>query len=199
MPERICPVIIPGRETMPMVSILFMVGRMALSKASLTTPRAAAAGVAPSMREFSTSSRRSRIPLHSLLAPRAMPVMELPTIIPEIGMQYWGSNQGLIRSTTKRNTAAVTVYPAAMERQTRRLSSFDISTFTRLTALYMAKESITASMSRVSHQLGFSNTNMRIYPMTVSWMVMRVAAMRICLSRRMPLALKIRRRRSTKT
>ena len=45
VPERICPVIIPGRETMPMVSILFMVGRMALSKASLTTPRAAAAGV----------------------------------------------------------------------------------------------------------------------------------------------------------
>ena len=49
VPDRICPVIMPGSDTIPMVSILFIVGKMALSNASLTTSCVAAAGVAPSM------------------------------------------------------------------------------------------------------------------------------------------------------
>ena len=56
----------------------------------------------------SETARFSRIPEQSLLAPRAIPVMALPMIMPEMGIQYWGSNQGLTRSTRKRKTAAVT-------------------------------------------------------------------------------------------
>ena len=73
-----------------MVSMLFMVGRMALSKASLTICFVAAKGVAPSIREFSIISRLSAISPQSLLAPSAMPVIQLPTTMPEMGMKYWG-------------------------------------------------------------------------------------------------------------
>ena len=80
----------PGIDTIPIVSILFMVGNIALSKASLTMDLDAAFGVAPSIRELSITARLFFISLQRRLAPNAIPVMEFPMIIPEMGMQYWG-------------------------------------------------------------------------------------------------------------
>ena len=88
VPASICPVIIPGRETIPIPTIVLRVG----SIAPFTRWRAKDSGVAlpqvpMHIRAFIFARWSERDSLKAL-TPRETPVMVFPIIIPDMGMTY---------------------------------------------------------------------------------------------------------------
>src|SRR6056297_48781 len=94
VPESICPVIIPGKNTMPIPTIEFMVGSIAESKALSTILLDAILGVAPSINDDSTMCYFEFIPSTNLYTPSDIPVIEFPINIPAIGIKYLGLYHG---------------------------------------------------------------------------------------------------------
>ena len=85
-PPRICPVIMPGKETTAVTDIELMTGISALRSASRVTGPAATCLVAPSISCASTLARRLTRLVVRALRPRPMPVMQLPKIMPSSGI-----------------------------------------------------------------------------------------------------------------
>ena len=92
VPESICPVIIPGSETIPIPNIEFSVGRSAVSKAWFTIGSRIFCGVTPRFSRLSICWRFSLSDSQNVFVARLTPVMALPIIMPLRGMTYWGSN-----------------------------------------------------------------------------------------------------------
>lgn len=90
VPERICPVIIPGNEIMPMPTMLLSVGKSAVSIAWLANGVRIFGGVTPMLINESIFILCEWIFSLKVFTPRLTPVSALPIIIPLIGIVYCG-------------------------------------------------------------------------------------------------------------
>ena len=144
VPDKIWPVIIPGKNIMPIPTMELMDGRIAESNALSIISLAAILGVAPSIKADSTRCFCVYIPSKSLVTPREMPVMELPMIMPAIGIKYLGSYQGEILTTTSKKYIILDKVPNNMEMAIILLRDFESFAFVLLKILWIANTSIIA-------------------------------------------------------
>ena len=127
---------------MPIPTIEFIVGSIAESKALSTISLEATLGVAPNMRAVSINPLLEFISLTNLTTPSDTPVIELPIIIPVIGIMYLGSYQGeTLITKTEKKTRGIRV-PTTIEKAIILFKFLDSSKFTCLNILYIAKHSI---------------------------------------------------------
>ena len=118
-PARICPVIIPGRLTIPTTIIALMVGISPVRMACWTIGRAASQRVAPRARSASTCWRRAVSSPPSRSRPSETPLSVLPRIIPSRGMAYCGVYHGSTRTMTVSASAAISHEPPQTEARLR--------------------------------------------------------------------------------
>ena len=104
VPDRICPVIMPGSAMMPMLSMLLSVGSNAISSDLFTKGTSISLGSMPAFKSVSILFFSRFMVSLSVLIPMLMPFMALPIIIPAIGMTYCGLNR-LVRTMSPTKNA----------------------------------------------------------------------------------------------
>jgi hypothetical protein len=176
LPARICPVIIPGRNTMPIPIIALIVGRIAAVNASWAYCLAAAAGVAPSIRAVSIFETLARMLDVKRSYPKAIPVMELPISIPVIGIKYCGRYHGSTARMTNRKKRTDVNVPRKREPIITIRNRRGVGTFTRAKTLWIANPSIIRKIAAVIHGFGLMKTHSKIYPTATNCTVIRTVA-----------------------
>src|SRR6056297_2944477 len=157
VPDNICPVIIPGKNTIPIPTMELMVGSIAESKVLSTISFDAVFGVAPSISDDSTMCFLEFIPSTNLSTPRDIPVIEFPISIPAIGIKYLGLYQGDIFITTNRKKIKLAKVPAAIDPAIIVFIFLDNSPLVLLYILFIANISIAIITNTVIQGFIFSN------------------------------------------